>query len=374
MIGVRMVALGRKIHHSYFIIYTFSPMLDYSSVNLRRFAATWVGNKNRYEGVTIPKQTLVPVNDVASEMLIGAFLKPFEKTEEYFYFHHEEDVSNHAVYQRCMAIFQDPETLGEQAGELAQLLYMHCESTKILGGEFFVAFFEDLLVQGEPTSAIGLWKVQNKDSFLKTERTGESFALNVIEGIPTGKPEVAALIFNLDETEGYRICAIDTVTKRDERSFWKEEFLRLRPLEDGYFNTRHYISLASEFITQKAPIKFGLDRTEMIDVLNRSGDYFKDNEEFEVEDFAKTLFPDEAQQDAFKEFRDDYAKAYAVPLDDKFDISNQAVKKEFKVFKSVIKLDKNFHLYVHGRHDLIERGFDDDKGKKYYKVFFDNED
>ena len=50
------------------------------------------------------------------------------------------------------------------------------------------------------------------------------------------------------------------------------------------------------------------------------------------------------------------------------------MKKEFKVFKSVIKLDKNFHLYVHGRRDLIERGFDDDKGKKYYKVFFDNEE
>jgi hypothetical protein len=63
-----------------------------------------------------------------------------------------------------------------------------------------------------------------------------------------------------------------------------------------------------------------------------------------------------------------------VPLEDKFDISPPAVKREFKVLKSVIKLDKNFHIYVHGRRDLIERGFDDDKGKKYYKVFFDDED
>ena len=359
--------------HSTFIIY--SQMLDFSAARLQRFAATWVGNKNRYEGVVIPKQTLIPLHDVAEEMLISAFLKPFEKTEEFFYFHHEEDVSNHQVYQACMSVFQNPENLSEEAGKLAQMLYEHCNNPKVQGGEFFTAYFEDLMLQGESVSAIALWKIQTKDPYLKTERTTEAFALNVLEGIPvTGKPEVAALIFNLDETEGYRICAVDSVSKKDERSFWKDEFMRLRPIEDNYFNTRHYISLSSEFITQKAPHKFGLDRTDTIDLLNRSGDYFKDNEHFEIEDFTANLFPEAEQQEAFREFRDEYAKAYAVPLEDKFDISNQAVKKEFKVFKSVLKLDKNFHIYVHGRRDLIERGFDDDKGKKYYKVYFENEE
>ncbi len=349
-------------------------MLDFSAAQLQRFTATWVGNKNRFEGVVIPKQTLVPLHDVAEEMLLATFLKPFEKTEEFFYFHHEEDVSNHPVYQSCMSIFQNPESLSEEAAKLAQQLYEHCENPKVQGGEFFMAYFEELQLQGEPVSAIGLWKVQSKEPYLKTERTAESFTLNVLEGISIGKPEVAALIFNLDEAEGYRICAIDTVSKKDERSFWKDEFMRLRPIEDNYFNTRHYISLSSEFITQKAPFKFGLDRTDTIDLLNRSGDYFKDNEHFELNDFTENLFPETEQQEAFREFRDQYAKAYAVPLEDKFDISNQAVKKEFKVFKSVLKLDKNFHIYVHGRRDLIERGFDEEKGKKYYKVFFENEE
>jgi hypothetical protein len=255
------------------------------------------------------------------------------------------------------------------------MLYEFCNNPKVQGGEYFIAYFEDLLLQGEPANAIALWKIQTKDPYLKTERTAEAFTLNVLEGIPvSGKPEVAAIVFNLDEAEGYRVCAIDSVSKKDERSFWKDEYLRLRPIEDNYFNTRHYISLSSEFITQKAPFKFGLDRTDTIDLLNRSGDYFKDNEYFEINDFAESLFPEEEQQEAFREFRDQYAKAYAVPLEDKFDISNQAVKKEFKVFKSVLKLDKNFHIYVHGRRDLIERGFDEDKGKKYYKVYFENEE
>lgn len=349
-------------------------MIDFSASNISGFAATWVGNKNRYEGVFIPKQTLLPLNAVAEELLISSFLKPFEKTEEFFYFHHEEDLSQNQVYQVCMEIFSNPETIATNAAKLTQMLYGFCESPKVHGGEFFLAYFEDLMLQGEPTTAIGLWKVDQKDPGFKTERTAESFALNIMECIPTGKLQIAALIFNLEESEGYRICAIDSLTKRGDRSFWMDDFLRLRPIEDHYFNTRHHIGLVSEFINHKAPFKFGHDRTETIDLLNRSGEYFKENDLFEVDDFAKQLFQKEEQIEAFKQFREEYATAYAIPLEDKFDISTQAVKREIKVFKSVLKLDKNFHIYVHGRRDLIERGFDEDKGKKYYKVWFDSEE
>jgi hypothetical protein len=132
--------------------------------------------------------------------------------------------------------------------------------------------------------------------------------------------------------------------------------------------------LSGEFITQKLPQSFETERTDQLDLLYRSGLYFKENDAFEIDDYAASLFPDEEKQEAFKAFRDSYAKAYAVPLEDKFDISDQAVKKEFKVLKSVIKLDKNFHIYVHGRRDLIERGYDENKGKKYYKVYFEEEE
>lgn len=347
-------------------------MLDLSIARLTRLALTWVGNKSRYEGVGIPKHTLVPLNDVAQEMLTHALLKPFEKTEEFFYFHHEEDVSHHQLFQACHTVFENPESLAETAAQLAQQLYEHADQPKVKGGEFFIAHFEDVILQGETVNAIALWKVQDKESYFKIDRGAEAFQLNVLEGISLGKPDTAALVFQLDEAEGYRICAVDTVSKRGERSFWKDAFLRLRPIEDNYFHTRHYISLAGEFINDKLPQ--GLDRTDQLDLLYRSGLYFKENEEFELEDFTKTMFEEPEQQQAFLDFKDTYTKAYAVPLDDKFDINQQAVKKEFKVLKSVLKLDQNFHIYVHGRRDLIERGFDDDKGKKFYKVYFDDEE
>ncbi len=42
-------------------------------------------------------------------------------------------------------------------------------------------------------------------------------------------------------------------------------------------------------------------------------------------------------------------------------------------FKSVLKLDKNFHIYIHGDKELIEKGYDDAVGKKFYKIYYDEE-
>ncbi|MCL4639824.1 MAG: nucleoid-associated protein, partial [Olivibacter sp.] len=60
-------------------------------------------------------------------------------------------------------------------------------------------------------------------------------------------------------------------------------------------------------------------------------------------------------------------------IGDGFEISGQAVKKESKIFKSILKLDKNFHVYIHGKREYIEKGFDEERGKHFYKLYFDQE-
>ena len=61
------------------------------------------------------------------------------------------------------------------------------------------------------------------------------------------------------------------------------------------------------------------------------------------------------------------------PIPDSFDISGAAVKKQARTYKSVLKLDKNFHIYIHGNKDVIEKGFDENKAMNYYKVYFKEE-
>ncbi|MFM7764289.1 MAG: hypothetical protein ACKO6I_01410, partial [Sphingomonadales bacterium] len=39
----------------------------------------------------------------------------------------------------------------------------------------------------------------------------------------------------------------------------------------------------------------------------------------------------------------------------------------------ILKLDKNFHTYIHGNREMIEKGTDPD-GRKFYKIYFENEE
>ncbi|MDR0687903.1 MAG: nucleoid-associated protein, partial [Prevotellaceae bacterium] len=59
---------------------------------------------------------------------------------------------------------------------------------------------------------------------------------------------------------------------------------------------------------------------------------------------------------------------------ERFGISEAAVKRQARVLKSVIKLDKNFHIYVHGRREYITRGYDEKTGLHFYQLFFREEE
>ena len=88
---------------------------------------------------------------------------------------------------------------------------------------------------------------------------------------------------------------------------------------------------------------------------NSRGEVLKDQEVIQSFNAFKTQYEDER----------DYA------LSDEFAINDAAVKKNARIFKSVIKLDKNFHIYIHGDRKLIQQG--QDENGKYYMLYFEEE-
>ena len=50
------------------------------------------------------------------------------------------------------------------------------------------------------------------------------------------------------------------------------------------------------------------------------------------------------------------------------------LKDEKKYFKHVLKLDKNFHVYIHGEKKYIRKGYDPDRDMNYYVLYFRNEE
>ncbi|HPT12035.1 MAG TPA: nucleoid-associated protein, partial [Bacteroidales bacterium] len=92
-----------------------------------------------------------------------------------------------------------------------------------------------------------------------------------------------------------------------------------------------------------------------------------------INEFENSVLQDKVIIESFRAFDESFREEKNINVPDIFGINPSAVKKQVKVFKSVLKLDRNFHIYIHGNRELIERGVDEN-GRKYYKIFYDNEE
>jgi hypothetical protein len=165
---------------------------------------------------------------------------------------------------------------------------------------------------------------------------------------------------------------VDNQSTGGEAQYWKDEFLKLKPVADNYFQTRNYLDLARNYVTERLDDDFEVSKADQIDYLNRSIDYFKKHEQFNEQEFATEVFEHASVISSFKKFKSDFQHEHDLNIVSEFDISSPAVKKQSKVFKSVLKLDRNFHIYIHGDRELIEKGVDED-GRKYYKIYYKEE-
>jgi hypothetical protein len=143
-------------------------------------------------------------------------------------------------------------------------------------------------------------------------------------------------------------------------------------MSDDYLLTNNILSLTKSFVTKQLKSEFEVTKADQVDYLNRSMDYFKANEQFDENKFTKEVFGDKNMIKSFSSFKEEYQEEKGINVVSEFSISPMAVQKQGKAFKSVLKLDKNFHIYIHGDKELIQNGMDDD-GRKFYKIYYDKE-
>jgi hypothetical protein len=127
------------------------------------------------------------------------------------------------------------------------------------------------------------------------------------------------------------------------------------------------------FVQEKLDETFELEKADKIDLMNKSMNYFKEKETFVQEEFEEEVLGNPQAIALFQDFKAGFEDEFDSPFQASFEIADKAVKKMESSYKSVLKLDKNFHIYVHGKREYLEKGYDEDKGMNYYKVYFENE-
>lgn len=328
------------------------------------------GNKGLNEHLFLSKVKPV-INSELNDTLTSYFLSSF-KDEEYYRFYHDIDLVHNEVYACVKKIFENNETFQEQSENIARHLYNASTHPKIKGGELYIAYFQNRPFKDSFVDAIGLFKSENRETFLEVDQISDGFELKSTQGINIQKLDKGCLIYNTAKEDGYVLSVIDNTNKSVEAQYWKDDFLGVMIINNEFNQTNQFLSMARMFVTKQLQEDFELSKTDKIDYLNRSVDYFKTRNQFDKEEFEEQVFGHENVIESFRKFDRNYRDQNEVELNDQFEISAPAVKKQARVFKSVLKLDRNFHIYIHGNRELIEQGVDE-LGRKFYKIYYEVE-
>jgi len=319
--------------------------LHFNETSIHLIITHHIGNKSK-EGELLLTDDLTPIDEELTASFLKAYFLDKFKPFGFMQFAHATDLDLNEAYVMVKAIFADQTTFIQHSKNLAGFLFDTSDHHLIKEGEMNLVYFNDINLEGELVDGIGIFKSESVIPFIQ-----------MIE------------ILNKFEDEGYTVLSFDKSNGNGEAKFWNDKFLRLAPLDDDYNNTRSFLESTQHFVTENLSGKPEVSKTDQIDLLNKTMDFFKSRDAFDKNEFTASVLQ---KPDLIQQFEDYGESRRTQSTSDQFNISDKAVKTQAKYFRSVIKLDKNFHLYVHGDRSMIERGVDED-GRKYYKLYYDSE-
>lgn len=344
------------------------------NIHIKLLAVHSVGNKSKEESLFLSQKLsddFVDNRELESAIL-SYFFNGF-KSDEFFNLHHDVDLMCNEVYNYVSNIFDNSDCFLEYSGYIAKHLYDKCLHPNIKSGELYVAYLTNCQVKDEMVDAIGIFKSENKNTFLDVYANGNQIKIKALTGIDINKLDKGCIILNTKRADGYIIRVVDNTNKGIEARFWIDDFLQIRQNKDEYFNTNQIMSMCKTYVTKRLPTEFNITKVEQVDILNSTMSYFKEKDTFSMDEFSKEVIGDERLTESFQQFKSDYEQENDITIEDGFEISDAAVKKQNRSYKSVIKLDKNFHIYVHGNNQYIKKGYDESTGMYYYQLFFKEE-
>jgi hypothetical protein len=344
--------------------------LDLTQIELQHLITHHIGNKSRDENYELSVEESIIENET-KELLLKYFLSSV-KTDEYFSFFHPIEVEMNDIFSIVVEMLSDTGSFINLSQNMAKLLYEQSVHPNIKEGELNIAFFTDVVIDDKNVEAIGIFKSEKEVPFIKMSNQKSNFNIRHNYGFEIKGIDKACIILNIEKETGYRMLIVDNTNKAAEAQYWMDDFLKVKPISNEYHQTNQFLNMTKQFITKQLPNEFEVSKTDQIDMLNRSVGYFKKNSSFTKNEFEEEVLFDSHIVESFRRFDNNYRKENDIEPADVFEISPQAVKKQARVFKSVLKLDKNFHIYIHGNRELIEQGVDE-RGRKYYKIFYNEE-
>ncbi|MEO4055050.1 nucleoid-associated protein [Solibacillus sp. CAU 1738] len=284
--------------------------------------------------------------------------------EQQYEFFHETDIGLNEVYTYVKAIFDEENSFLEQSKNIATHLQSASGHPNIKSGELFIGLFENCLMSTGAKKVIAIVKIDEKEMFLDVKNEQNKMIVSGIDGINVKKINNMAVIVDMGADEA---PAVFMKTRRKEDVvYWQERFLKIKVADEHYHKTNLALTECKKYILKEE----SFTSTEKLGFLNKTLDYFRNEEEFQVNDYIETVF--EKAEPVQKDIIVNSVKPYETV------ISESAIAKAEKSYKRKIKLDSNIEIQVNVRDieqvdELIEVGYDAATNRKFYKIYFQEE-
>lgn len=354
-------------------------MIDLSKVDIHQMVIHKVGNQSKDEGVRVSNELYHIPNDDVRETLLKYFVSSF-KFDMHYTFQHEAELPLNEMYTYASRTFQQAGSFHEQSVHMLNHLYEQSSHPQIKAGELYVVHLNNILYNNFSIDAIGIFKSENKDVYMRIdELASDDLGVQVEQGINIRKLDKGCIILNVHADSGYVLGVVDTSAGKggEGAQYWMEDFLNVKLLEDEHYLTDKAIDMCTQFY-EDVIVPAAEERPEKKDKLmfiNSTMEYFAKHEQFEEEAFAEEVIGQPELVPLFKAYKETFEEANELPPITEIPISQPALKKAKRSHKNNIRTDTGIDMKLKPESfPFIEKGYDEERGMHYYKVFFHEEE
>ncbi len=332
-----------------------------------------IGNKFN-DAKNVFSENVITFDEDSYHLMLPFLLKPFGSLIESYRFNHHADISLNEINSYSSQVFKDETAFIEVSKNIVNHLYEQSNSAQIKTGDVIIALFDDIEYKDVVTQAIGIFKIENKINFFQTFLEDNSYDVFVQKGISTKKVDKGCLIIDSPDTDGAVVLSVDN--NNYDAQYWINHFLNIKYADDNNRHTQVYMEMCKDFSEEIIKQEFGNQQQNQF--LAKTIDFFKENETVNVHDFKDEIFEEEDHKELFDTYKKQFEEINQVLVRNQFLISDAVVKKEKKKIKTEIQLDTNIQIKLDidapdAAEEYLERGYDEERKMKFYKVYFNEE-
>lgn len=350
-------------------------MIKRTRAGISKFIIHKVGNKFN-SATNVFSENVITFDEESYELMKPFLLKSFGNVAESFRFNHHANVELNEINNYTQEIFTDESSFIEVSKHIVNHLFEQSNSAQIKTGDVIIALFEDIEYKESVTQAIGIFKIENKVDFFQTYMEEDVLDVYVQKGISTKRLDKGCLIINSTDDEGRAVLSVDN--NNYDAQYWLKNFLNVKYANDNNQHTQNYIEMCKDFSEDILREDYGIQ--EKGNFLAKTVDYMKENDAVNIHDFKDEVF---FEKEDYKELFDTYKKEYEdindVMVQNNFAVSDVVLKKQKPKMRTEIKLDTNIQIKLDidapdASSEYLEKGYDEERKMKFYKVYFNDED